>query len=38
MLQAERQMNESLASHTLADVSQRVARKAPKHFLTEVNA
>ena len=38
MLQAERQMKESLASHTLADVSQRVARKAPKHFLTEVNA
>ena len=38
MLQAETQMKQSLASHTLADLSARVGRKAPKTFAIDVEA
>lgn len=37
MLEAEAQMKQTLAGHTLADLSQRVARKAPKAFPMEVS-
>jgi Rrf2 family protein len=36
MLEAEKQMKESLAGHTLADLARRVARKAPKSFAIDV--
>ncbi len=38
MREAEVQMKRSLASHTLADISTRVASKAPHTFSIEVNA
>ena len=38
MLDAEAQMKQALGSHTLADLSARVARKAPKTFSIDVNA
>ena len=38
MLEAESRMKQSLANHTLADLSQRVDRKAPKTFSMNVNA
>ncbi|MBI2801583.1 MAG: Rrf2 family transcriptional regulator [Gammaproteobacteria bacterium] len=38
MREAEIQMKRSLAQHTLADLSQRVDRKAPKTFSIDVNA
>lgn len=38
MAEAEAQMKQVLAGHTLADLSARVARKAPKSFSAEVSA
>ncbi|MCC6140904.1 MAG: Rrf2 family transcriptional regulator [Nitrospira sp.] len=37
MLEAEQQMKQSLAGHTLADLSHQVTRKAPKGFSAEIN-
>ena len=36
MLQAEQRMRQTLGEHTLADLAQRVVRKAPKSFSMEV--
>jgi Rrf2 family protein len=38
MLEAEKKMKQVLASHTLADLSQRVAAKAPQKFIHHANA